>query len=187
MRRYKPPLIAVAVAIALVAYGCTAAPTSAPSASPTPRGDESANPSPQASTPSIPSAKPADCDNLLDPETLATLTNAGEGFAYYPELLYWPLSKFEEYGGAGCAWGFPNSDVGVGYGWSPLTPEQRATEIDYIESFGGTYLTVDGGRLYTMPDADASYLIVDDYWAAASSTSQLHVTIDELVANAPST
>lgn len=184
---------ALTVGLVVALVGCT--PVAPDASDPTPSAEVS-SPTPSAPPTPTPSVAPepepapaATCDNLLDPDFLALIF--ADGFTLdapgYIEKIRGegaPEALFDEFGGLLCV---VNNGTRVSelYGYSPITPDDQATQEARLAGDGWVSSSVDGGTLWSDPvereGVVFAYFFRNGFWWCGYDTD----VITMIVSNSP--
>jgi hypothetical protein len=179
-------LVAIALTTVAVLTGCSATPSSTPTAQPSKTSTPAkATPTPKP-TPTFAALKYT-CDSILPPVTLGVFkADEPKGFTLQSDYLQRMqnigsnLVAFNTYGGILCQWSYPDASSNVDYAFSAITADQAATQQQTLTSTGYVGAPKDHGTLFANTDtADYpdEYLFLNGYWLQASTDKVMKLLV----------
>jgi hypothetical protein len=185
----RAAVIALALASAAGLAGCSAKPTTTPTASPGRTSVVTKSAPTPTPTPTFAALKYT-CNSILPPATLAVFkSKQSAGFVLQTDYLQRMqnigsnLVDFNTYGGILCQWSYPDSSSNVDYAFSAITAAQATSQQQSLTSMGYVGAAKDHGTLFANTDtADYpdEYLFLDGYWLQASTDSVMQLLVDNV-------
>ena len=134
----------------------------------------------------------ATCESLVGPAKVATFKESGAvnqekvwraKIAESPEEISY---SFLEFGGLVCGWGEPEGDIGIQYGFGPISEAQKIIQRERFESMGFKPVENKLGEAFANKDLSAGLWVIGaDHWAYSTDFNGDGDLVETIVANAP--